>query len=636
MPTIIDNLNDLINTVKSVIKASRPPTAKFKPGDLAFFFRFIKPVWIVGLISLILVMVTTGITALLPLTSKVFIDFVIQKTGYGSIENILRTLGLGAYAPWLIGSLGSIYFVVGCMAVAGIIYGLLHVIEGYMTSVYQQELTFNVQTSLFDHVLRFPMSFIKNKQTGYLMSRVSDDVNMMQYLFSDAITQLLSSAFYVIFSVAILMSLNAGLAIVIALVLPVYLVIRYLFSSRIRALSYMERESNAEVSRSMQEALSGVEVVKSYAAERKEVNKISLKLRDVVKTRIIRSILMTLAGSFMRGSMFVLLIIFMIVGAHDIQNGTMTIGDYVTFISYIVFLSSAVNTLYYTYLSLQPAFASMDRLKEMFSIAPEFEWDNKDKPMKKLDYVRGNIRFDNVSFEYNSHEPILKNISFEVKQGETVALVGHSGAGKTTLVSLLLKLYVPQSGAIYLDGVDLREIDHAWLRQQISIVSQDIFLFNDTIENNIKYGKPEASKEDVVRVAKKARIHEFIESLPNGYDTIIGERGTKLSVGQRQRISIARAFLKDTPIIILDEPTSAIDPETEMHLKESLDELMHGRTTFIISHRMSLTDIANFIVVIEEGKVVEKGTQRELEAKEGLYNRLRSFDGTHENGASLN
>jgi ABC-type multidrug transport system fused ATPase/permease subunit len=269
---------------------------------------------------------------------------------------------------------------------------------------------------------------------------------------------------------------------------------------------------------------------------------------------------------------------------------------------------------------------------EMFAIAPEFGWKEK-KPLKKLEHVNGNVRFENVSFAYNPNEPVLKNISFEVKQGETMALVGHSGAGKTTLVSLLLKLYIPQSGKITLDGVDLNDIDHSWLRQQISIVSQDIFLFNDTIENNIKYGKPDASREDVVRVAKKARIHDFIESLPKGYETLIGERGTKLSVGQRQRISIARAFLKDTPLIILDEPTSAIDPETEMHLKESLDELMKGRTTFIISHRMSLTDIANFIIVIEGGIIVEKGSQKELEANEGLYNRLRSLDGTHESPA---
>jgi subfamily B ATP-binding cassette protein MsbA len=437
----------------------------------------------------------------------------------------------------------------------------------------------------------------------------------------------------VAFGIGILLYLNSRLAVIMALVIPVYIFIRYLFSTRIRAMSHKEREANAEVSRNIQEALSGVEVVKSYAAERKEVDKVSLKLREVLNTRIVRTMMMTLAGSFMRASMFALLVIFMIVGAGDIQSGAMTIGDYVTFISYIVFLSGAINTLYYTYLSLQPAFASMDRLKEMFNIAPEFEWDMK-VPRKKLDRVRGNIRFEDVSFAYNPDEPILKNVSFEVKPGETVALVGHSGAGKTTLVSLLLKLYVPQTGAIALDGVNLNELDHSWLRQQISIVSQDIFLFNDTIENNIKYGKPEASREDVVRVAKKARIHEFIVSLPNGYDTMIGERGTKLSVGQRQRISIARAFLKDTPIIILDEPTSAIDPETEMHLKESLDELMKGRTTFIISHRMSLTDIANFIVVIEGGKVVERGTQLELEQKDGLYNRLRTLDKTHQNGVS--
>ncbi len=626
---IADSFSNFLSAVMSAMNASRPPPAKFNLKDLAFFFRFVRPVWKVGLASIALVMATTAISALLPLSSKVFIDFVILKTGYGGIENILRALGLGAYVPDLVSSLGSIYFVVGCMVAAGLAYGLLHIIEGYLTSVYQQELTFNLQTSLFDHVLRFPMSYIKNKQTGYLMSRVSDDVSMMQYLFSDAITQMISSAFYVVFGVAILLSLNTGLAVITALVIPVYLAIRYLFSTRIRALSHRERESNAEVSRNMQEALSGLEVVKSYAAERKEVGKVSLKLKEVMRTRIVRSMLMTFAGSFMRASMFVLLLVFMVVGAADIQGGAMTIGDYVTFISYIVFLSGAINTLYYTYLTLQPAFASMDRLKEMFAISPEFEWDQK-APLKKLDRVRGDIVFNDVSFAYDLSEPVLKNISFEVKPGETVALVGHSGAGKTTLVSLLLKLYVPRSGAIYLDGTDLKDLDHAWLRQQISIVSQDIFLFNDTIENNIKYGKPEATKEDVVRVAKKARIHEFIESLPDGYDTLIGERGTKLSVGQRQRISIARAFLKDTPIIILDEPTSAIDPETEMHLKESLDELMRGRTTFVISHRMSLADIASFIVVIEQGRVVERGTRRELEKKEGLYNRLRSLDGAHD------
>jgi subfamily B ATP-binding cassette protein MsbA len=320
----------------------------------------------------------------------------------------------------------------------------------------------------------------------------------------------------------------------------------------------------------------------------------------------------------------------MIVGAADIQAGYMTLGDYVTFLSYIVFLSGAVNTLFYTYLTFQPVFASMDRLKEMFSVTPEFEWDEERPLLKKPERVVGAIRFEDVSFAYEADKaPVLQNVSFDVKPGETVALVGHSGAGKSTLVSLLLKLYVPKSGRISLDGTDLNELNHAWLRQQVSIVSQDIFLFNDTVENNIKYGRPDASKEDVIRAAQKAHIHEFVTKLPRDYETLIGERGTKLSVGQRQRISIARAFLKDTPILILDEPTSAIDPETEMYLKDSLDELMKGKTTFIISHRMSLTDIADRIVAIEDGRIAQIGTREELAAKKGVFGTLLSFEQGH-------
>jgi len=626
MTVVSDKINNFISAVKAVLSVPKPAASKFKFKDLAFFFQFVKPVWKIGALSVLLVMMTTAISALLPMSSKIFIDFVIQKTGYAGVDSFLGMLGLGAYAATVNGHLSSINFLILLMIALGIASVILNILESYFSAIYQQQMTFNVQTSLFDHVLRFPMIFIKSRQTGYLMSRVSDDVGMMQYLFSDAVTTIISNIFYLIFGVAILVSMNARLALIIACVIPVYLAIRYLFSDRIRALSRKEREYNSEVSRDMQEAISGVEVVKSYAMEKKEVGKIASELKNVIRTRIARSVIMSFASSFMSGTMFALTVVIMFFGAFDIQSGRMTIGDYVAFITYIMFLSNAVNMLYRTYLTFQPAFASMDRLKEMFDIAPEFEWDEKTK--KKLDHVKGNVKFDNVSFSYES-EPTLKNISFEVRPGETVALVGHSGAGKTTLVSLLLKLYVPQSGKITLDGVDLNELDHSWLRQQISVVSQDIFLFNDTIENNIKYGRPEASREDVVRVARKARIHEFIESLPEGYDTLIGERGTKLSVGQRQRISIARAFLKDTPLIILDEPTSAIDPETELHLKESLDELMKGRTTFIISHRMSLTDIANFIVVIEGGQIVERGTQKELEQKEGLYNRLRSLDQTH-------
>ena len=611
----------------SELDESKPLRVKLKLRDIAFFFQFVRPVWKIGAASILLVMITTAISSLLPLTSKIFIDFVVMKTGYDGITSVLNSLGLGGYTPAVIRDLGSIEIILAAMIIAGLVYGVLNILQEYLSARYLQEVTFNLQRSLFDHVLRFPMAFIKNKQVGYLMSRVSDDVNMMQFLFSDAVTQIISSMLYLTFVVLILFSLNARLAIFIVIVIPVYFVVRFLFSDRVRELSYRERESNSEIAKNMQEALSGIEVVKSYATEKKEVGKVLVHMRNARTARITRAVLMSLARTFMSGTMFVLLLVVMYLGAQDLQAKTMTIGDYVTFISYILFLSTQLNMLYRTYMTFQPAFTSMYRLREMFSIVPEFEWDLK-TPLKKLDKVTGHIRFDDVSFSYNKDEPVLRNISFELKQGESVALVGHSGVGKTTLASLVLKLYIPQSGGIYLDGHNLNDLDHSWLRQQISVVSQDIFLFNDTIENNIKYGKAEASLEEVIRVAKKAYIHDFIASLPQGYDTIIGERGTKLSVGQRQRISIARAFLKDTPILILDEPTSAIDPETELHLKDSLDELMKGRTTIIISHRMSLTEIATRVIALDGGRIAQSGTYMEMADKKGLYGRLRASDRT--------
>lgn len=598
---------------------------RFRFRDLGFFVRFVRPVWKIGAISIVLVIVTTGISSLLPMTSKVFIDFVIMRTGYGEVVAVLTAMGLGAAAPTAVDCLGSLDFVVLSMVVAGAAYGLLNVLQEYLSTVYQQEMTFNLQTALFERVLRFPLVFLKSRQTGYLMSRVSDDVAMMQFLFSDAVTQIISSLFYLAFVAMILTSLNVRLAAFIVGVMPAYLVVRYFFSGRIRALSYREREYNSEVSRTMQEALSGIEVVKSYVAEKKESEKVSHSLRDVVRTRIVRSVLMTFARTFMGGTMFVLLLVVMVLGAGEIRAGTMTIGDYVTFISYILFLSNSINMLYRTYLTFQPAFASMYRLREMFDIMPEF--DPEGTTLSKPAEISGNVRFDHVSFAYGSGEPVLRDVSFEVGHGGSVALVGRSGAGKTTLASLLLKLYAPQSGAIYLDGRDLQSLDHAWLRQQISVVSQDVFLFNDTVENNIKYGRPDAPMGDIVEAAKKAHVHDFIESLPRGYDTVIGERGARLSVGQRQRISIARAFLKDSPILILDEPTSAIDAETEQYLKNSLGALMRNRTTIIISHRMSLNSLADRVVVIDGGRIAQDGTHAELADNAGLYHKLRALDG---------
>lgn len=596
---MIRGVKEAIQYVKETFKKPESRQGDFRYRDVLFFLQFVKPLWKLGLISLVLTIVSTALGSLLPLSSKFFIDYVIIKQGFHNVETFLNSHHLGAFVVPVTHLLGSVNLMVAAILIIGMLIGMIGIIERIMTLKFQQEITFNTQTALFDHVLRFPLSFLKEKQVGYLMSRVSSDVNLLQYFFSNAVPQLATNAFYLLFGFIILFVLNNRLSLTLLVILPVLVFINYFFAARARAVSYREMERQAQVSKDMQEVFSGAEVIKAYVSEKREVEKVSGKIRSLFSTRLKSTILTSMSGSLTQATKLVCTLFIVLLGVNEIHKGAMTIGGFTAFIVYVVYLSGRLINISSTLITIQTVFASMGRLLEMFNAVPEFGDDKRSEGLIKPQKVMGEIRFENISFSYEKDKPILRNITLTVRPGEVIALTGASGAGKTTLINLLLKFYRPQSGLIYLDNRELGQIDTQWLRRQIGIVSQEIFLFNDTVENNIKYGRPLADMEDVINAARNANIHDYIESLEDGYNTIVGERGANLSTGQRQRISIARAFLKDPPILIFDEPSSALDADTETALKESLRRLTENRTTLIISHRMSMIDVATRVFYLE-------------------------------------
>jgi len=551
-----------------------------------------------------LIFVTSGINALLPLGSKVLIDFIIMKEGFKKVEDYLKLLHLEKFIDPARYFLGSLNLMIITALILGLIIGITGLLQRYLTFKFQQESVLNMQTTLFDHLLSFPLTFFKGKQTGYLMSRVSDDINRIQLLFSYSIPQITSSLFYLSFGIIILFTLNIKLSLILICVIPFYVLINYFFAGRLRSISWRDMEKSAGLSGNFQEAISGIELIKSFAAEKREVGKVSATLRNVMRTRMKHTILSSISNYTMSGSRLILTLLIVWLGVHEKSKGTMTVGDFVAFTTYILFLSNSMNQLSSFFIMLQPIFAAMHRIMEIFRMIPEFDSNRKSGALIRPEKIRGEIEFKDVSFAYEEDRPALTDISFKVNPGNVIAIVGHSGAGKTTLINLLLKFYSPKSGSILLDGNDLKDIDHHWLRHQIGVVSQETFLFHDTIENNIKYGRPSATREEVIAAARKAHIHNDIESFPGRYDTKVGERGSTLSVGQKQRISIARAFLKDPKILIFDEPTSALDAETEGLIKDSFNELIKDRTTFIISHRKSVVDSADKIVVLDKGRIM--------------------------------
>ncbi len=494
-------------------------------------------------------------------------------------------------------------------------------LQGFFMAFVQQSVIRDFRNRLFEKYQKLSLSYFHHQRTGQLMSRVTNDVIVLNETVDLGFNRLVTDSLSVILLSTFLILLSWKLTLLAALVLPLVFGFIYLMGKKLRKYSVRSQEKMADVNSVLEETVSNIRIVKAYAMEKFETAKFFRAtgefFRALVRmTRLrhlaspVNEILITVAG----------IVILFFAGTRIIKGqGELDAGDFITFVIAMFSLIKPVKTLLSIHVKIQEGMAAAERI---FSVLDAPITVKESPDAIEIDNFNASIRFENVSFAYNKSEPVLKNISFEVRKGEVLALVGPSGAGKSTLFDLLPRFYDPTEGNIYIDDINIKKIKLDSLRRLLGIVTQETYLFNDTIKANIAYGLKNISTDKIVKAAMAANAHDFISEFEDGYDTLVGNRGVRLSGGQRQRIAIARALLKNPQILIFDEATSALDTEAELLVQEAIDRLMASRTTLVIAHRLSTIKHADRILVIDQGQLVEIGTHWQLIEKDGLYRRL--------------
>lgn len=490
----------------------------------------------------------------------------------------------------------------------------------YQGHIMGAKMEYDMRNEIFAHYQRLSFNFFDDQKVGQLMSRVTNDLFEIAELFHHGPEDIVISIIKFIGSFAILASINIKLTLVAFAIIPFMFAYAYYFNKKMKAAFKRNRAKIADINATIEDNLSGIRVVKSFANEEAEMEKFREGNSHFVETKKNSYLYMGGFHSGLGAFMTLINIIVIVAGAVFITKGIVDVTVLITFLLYVNNFTEPVKKLINFTETFQNGVSGYERFLEIMSIEPAIK--DKENAVGKSDF-RGDVTFRDVSFRYNDkNEYVLNHVSLDVKAGEYVALVGSSGAGKTTLCSLIPRFYDVTDGSICVDGVDVRDLKLKCLRNNIGIVQQDVYLFAGSIIENIRYGRPGASDEEVYEAAKKANAHEFIMSLPEGYDTDIGQRGIKLSGGQKQRLSIARVFLKNPPILIFDEATSALDNESEKVVQESLETLAADRTTFVIAHRLSTIRNAERILVLTEDGIAESGTHKELMEKQGVYYKL--------------
>ncbi len=479
------------------------------------------------------------------------------------------------------------------------------------------KIEFNMRKEIFEHYQRLSFSFYDNQKVGQLMSRITNDLFEITELLHHGPEDVVISFIKFIGTMGILVWINGKLAIAAFVLIPVMFIYAYVLNKKMKRAFRRNREKVAEINAGIEDNLSGIRVVKSFAAEEVEKEKFMVGNQGFLDSKKNSYFYMGQYHAGLTAFITMITVLVIVAGAVLLTNGSLSAPDLITFLLYINNFTEPVQKLINFTEQFQNGISGYERFREMLAVEPEIK--ESGHPVQ-AENVRGDIRFDDVGFRYEEdQEKVLSHVSLDVQAGEYVALVGSSGAGKTTLCSLIPRFYEVTFGAIYVDDVDVREYSLKSLRQNIGVVQQDVYLFAGTVLENIRYGRPDATREEIMEAAKNANAHDFIMNLPEGYDTNIGQRGVKLSGGQKQRLSIARVFLKNPPILIFDEATSALDNESEKVVQESLEKLAKNRTTFVIAHRLSTIRNARRILVLTEEGIEEQGTHEELMGKKGVY-----------------
>jgi ATP-binding cassette subfamily B protein len=505
------------------------------------------------------------------------------------------------------------------LVVIFIVRAICRFLYAYIAHIMAYNFVNDLRVALYDHLQRLSARFFSEHQTGELIKRIITDTRDIEPLFAHYIPDMTVNVLLLIGVGVILFNLNPTLALLTLLPMPLLLLSNLFFGKRMRTALKDASTRLGKLTGMVQDNLVGIKEIQLFTQEQREHNRISAESTDVTRRLLYGLKMQAILSPSIELLTSMGLVIVVLFGGQATLNGTMPVEDLVAFVLYLSIFYQPITLMTQMSEMLHVALTGAEHVVEVMDIKPDVD----DSPgCTDPGRLVGEVEFKNVCFEYNEHVPTVSNVSFKVQQGQMLALAGTTGAGKTTIASLLPRFYDIASGSITIDGIDVRTMSIKGLRANISMVLQDVFLFNGTILDNIRYGNLNASDEDIIRASRAARAHDFIMALPDGYETHIGERGVKLSGGQKQRLAIARAVLKDAPILILDEATSAVDTETEAEIQEALNELMRGRTSIVIAHRLSTIKHADLILVLEHGRVIESGRHKDLIYGNGRYQRL--------------